>query len=259
MDQELIKDKIKAHIKIIQKSLEHIEDELESLLLKPQIKDEEVQNLYKKRRQIIIKLKKTESALINYSSKPKTKKRKIEIQLEGIKKKKNHLSIEGIEIGKNQEGNLEVYKRTLSSRVRWYHANVRGGGLVAADLTMDPLLAGAWALIYSKYLTVFNILEGDVSSSEDIYATATKGTFVFIKPKMIHTRVNLVSLYVLLENNKLIISATPSKNTISLKFTPNKGDRFKTLYTRLGVSMNEITNLELLQGIIPYKWDLTPE
>lgn len=258
-EEEAIKDRIRLHILKLNEKLIHVDKILDQFLLDLDLDHtNKIKQIYEERTILKLKLKKTTLALENFKWKKKPKRELIECVLDSIIVTKEMVQFPSLWVGKNQGGNFSVYKKSPFRCTRWLHANVRGGGLVACDPEVDSTLAGAWALVYSKYLTTYGTTEGAVTISDNINATSTRGTFYFEEPKYIKSQVRSLSLYLKLIDSKLIISPVDLEGATAFMIRPTTTNRFEKVYQKYNLNSSRIRNAVLLESLLPYKWDLVP-
>jgi hypothetical protein len=258
-EEESIKDKIRTQLLRHTEKLTELDETLDRFLLDSQVdRDLQIKQIYTERTHLKLKLNKTRLALENFKWKKKPKRELIDCVLESIVVTKEMVQYPLLWVGKNQVGNSAVYKKAPSNYNKWYHANVRGGGLVASDSSLDPAIAGAWALVYSKYLSTYGTTEGVVTTSVNINATSTRGTFQFEEPKYIKALVDTVSLHVRLSDSKLIVSPFKVIGSTEFRLRPTITNRFEKVYQKYNLDPSKLRNIVVLESILPYKWDLVP-
>lgn len=166
-----------------------------------------------------------------------------------LKKDKNVIQFKDCFIGKTQIGNQKVYESTRNGGYTYFHAMVRGGGLIACK---DENLGSSLALVYSKHLKVNGSTEGFVSVSKDIVTGPKRGSFFFRNSKLIKTKVK-ITWYLGINEKEMVIDPLNNQLPYKISFFPSNNHRFNQLKSLTSKSIN---NLNELESLVPLRWDL---
>ena len=181
------------------------------------------------------------------------------MHFQGISLKDKVINVDGrFYIGKSKEGNQKIYASThRQSDFCWHHADVKGGGLVANKM-VDSNVAGAWALVHSKYLSTTNSSIGYVSMTENIENAPAVGSFQFMNRKTRLCDAKDAKLYIGKNDHRLSISYYPTLNTkwVGYCVPADPTQKVVSLEDKLNLKGANIKNKSLIYQLIPSRWDL---
>lgn len=205
--------------------------------------DPSIDDLYGFRKHVRLKRNKTNVALCQ-------RRQSIELRLNHFTKSKYNIFYDDVLIGRNQIGNQKVYHRAVGKGYMFFHAQVRGGGLIA---TKDKLLGGQLALVYSKHLKVNGSTVGLVNWCNQLSKGPKRGSFIFKNGKRGMWDVGGLRWYMDIGDH-ITIDPLNQVGRYVVGFKPAQSSiRFQQIKALVN---KDINNLHLLEGIVPHNWDL---
>lgn len=225
-----------------------------------------LRDLYQLRKKVNLKILKTktfrDNVISNQWTIKKEKSKTYTLIFENLKTKEKVINVQDkFYIGKSKEGNQKIFQKThKDTNFKWYHADIRGGGLIANKL-LDEESAAAWALIYSKHLKVNLCPSGLVSVTTQIGNAPAIGSFIFKDGINMKADSQNAKLYFKIIENQVIVSHLPmeSPGIITHLIPKDNTSKFQELLDVLNKKNVKVINLRLLDQCIPHNWNLKVE
>jgi hypothetical protein len=161
---------------------------------------------------------------------------------------------QNIYCGRNSKANQKVYNITKNKDYWYYHANLRGGGLIALKQRRDGF-GNALALLYSQCIKQ-NFRERESVASNNVRkATSKQGSFYFNDATYVSVEDPLI-LDFYIENNNLCFNWAFYKKPkgVFFQIVPKESDRFKEFMDAF--KDYNLVNIDLLETVIPKDYTL---